>query len=1052
MCPTDSRPPSPQGPRHARGPATAVDGDNTHAGAAQARPQGSRTALHWRVSASFGLLCWLLCALAAADEVVRAEPAIATLKWSDRPLLQRDESTAMALLHDGRVLIIGGKAYGTSNSARRSEIVDPATLQFAAAGSLQYERRHAAVLTLSDGRVVVAGGAYAEFSLNLADRALAAAPEIWNPATAAWAPLDGIEIAADEAVLMDERDGTVVFVIIDAPPIVDGEAPRPLRIRALRWHLVDDRIEALPVPLRPREGGSLVTLLGNGRLLVAGGHRPWWMDTPVSCPACDAAASANPAHPPLLAAAIRCVDDVAALPGRIAMLAPVACVPMPTPACPPEGPRPELETAAADCGPPAEPERAIATSEVWDLRTGGVIETPAAPATLLGNVYGGISYPLHGGDRLVLTQQRPGGDEPLAPARFTSARWSRATGAWNLLPGFETSLFSLDLIETADGRLLRLDNRLDPGEPAWTPQPLPLPSTSARLLSIARNKIIALSTQAPFVAEYRHDSQGWEWLTRTYTDSDRVTSLGLPDGRLAVWGTLPTEQGQAIYRQLWQPTSDRWEVVRETLPAAAQKLDAALLANGDVLLLAHYEGDLAICQRWTPATDQRQDCGRLYYRESQPGNASGGYTPSAWSRVVLGSSTDGHLLLVHATDRAQVFDATSNRWQAVTLQATGELLLEGAPVTLRAPLFHYVDPATGAKGDASPAVLRYLKGRYGGYQVDALWDARRQHWAYVHAGTPQMGEQAAWLPDGCAIGVVDGHFQLFDPQRGKVSRLEPTPIDNAHLAVLADGTVTLVGEASAMPGRDPLFFQRRASCADFAGGLPVPAPAPAGAPDAQPVVAAPANSADRGSGRSLVAFRDHLAGSIAWLREHPGPLIFVLVVALLGWLQRRSLHSLRQRDRVIRVPAPAAIGLRVVFYGLAIMLALPLLLRLWSLHDEHGPTPAPSVERPCRYTGYWWASDPALPDGPRWRYYLGDDGELEAWRLAGNTAVQSVLRGRWQQQGEEMIWDDQTGDPTVLRILADVGKANGLLLEHPDGRRLQLRHAAPAFSQQACSA
>jgi len=964
--------------------------------------------------------CLILMALlffghALADQMPKP-PAVEPVATFERPLLQRDNSMDVVELADGKLLLFGGRAYGSAVSARRSEILDPTTLRFEAAGTLSVERRWSRALRLSDGRVVVAGGAYASFDLNRPDEAVSAPPEVWDPQRRDWSPLAGIEIGAREGVLMAERAGELVFLLIDESP-PDARAARALR--AFRWRLAEDRAQSLPPPPVTRTGG-VVTQLGDGRVLFLGGEA--WPDRSLAdCGDCAGGFA------PVTPAACRVA---AALSASLAGLPELGWRRGFGEAFWPPGP------SALDC------EIAVLPSELLEPWSGRIVQAAAAPPTLVERIHGGIGHPLANGDLLVLTQSRTPPDQP---AIVHAARWSPASDRWQLLPGFEIPAFAGwqgSLQEAADGSVIRLRNRWSPGDPAWTPMDRPLPGES-RLLKNAAGEVLAVASRAPFIARYDSENHAWAWAQAGYIDGDGTVSLGLPDGRLAVWTVLPLDGGRQIHVQWWDPHTDRWQWRREALPPNPRRLEAALLPTGEALLIAHYDHGRARCQRGNPGNTNGRECGSLGFDSASRRDPTGQNRPVA-DDVILTTAADGRLLLVQNQAEAQLFDVEANRWRRVALEATGQLLLEGAPVRTPRPYFWFADPASGKPVDASAAVLRQQRGEYGGYRAELLWDPRQQEWAQVSVGQPRLGNDALWLPDGCAIGRVDGRFRLYDPKQGRYGDLGPVPFPAGSLAVLPDGTVTLVASLTAYREREPTFFHRRARCSGFDGGEFMPLPPAKPTPAGPATAVTPAEPATPGRGQA----------ALAWLVAHPVVPLAVLLPALALILLRGLQRRLRDRDRRLQVPAPLAIGIRILFYGGVALLLIAPLLQYLALTDQAPATGIRSADRPCRYVGYWTAQDPEASDGTRWRYFLGDDGELEIWRLDANwVASESVLRGRWHHRDSHLHWQSDSASDSVQTnlILADVGQANGLLLQRPDGSLLRLHFKAPAFSTRACS-
>src|SRR5262249_43990599 len=82
----------------------------------------------------------------------------ATDCWSsiEGGMIEARSGATAALLSDGRVIIAGGERSGIGSSS--VEIFDPATGGFNSAGTLSSPRIHHAMAVLADGRVMIIGG------------------------------------------------------------------------------------------------------------------------------------------------------------------------------------------------------------------------------------------------------------------------------------------------------------------------------------------------------------------------------------------------------------------------------------------------------------------------------------------------------------------------------------------------------------------------------------------------------------------------------------------------------------------------------------------------------------------------------------------------------------------------------------------------------------------------------------------------------------------------------------------------------------------------------
>ena len=166
-----------------------------------------------------------------------------------------------ALLHNGEVLIVGGSTWlnGDGNTVYLSsaELYDPATGKFRSAGDMTTARNQPSVVTLQDGRVLIAGG-----SGKLAYGSLASA-EIYDPATGKFTATGS---------MTESRGIGVATLLQDGRVLITGGDDSMMGVQYADLYDPSTGKFTQTGPEAIDRFSHTSTLLADGRVLIAGGY------------------------------------------------------------------------------------------------------------------------------------------------------------------------------------------------------------------------------------------------------------------------------------------------------------------------------------------------------------------------------------------------------------------------------------------------------------------------------------------------------------------------------------------------------------------------------------------------------------------------------------------------------------------------------------------------------------------------------------------------------------------------------------------------------------
>jgi serpin B len=188
--------------------------------------------------------------------------------WSATGLLNTARfEPAAALLHDGTVLVAGGTYIDGSTDSRlaSAEIYDPESGEWTHTGDLSAARSGAQAVTLADGRVLVVGG-----DGDIEGSWPFASTEIYDPATGTWTAAGALALPRYDFSLVALPDGGAMIIggfagadSRDGPGWPATSTVERFDPRTGHWSDVGT--------MHTAAANRTVMVLGDGRVLVAGG-------------------------------------------------------------------------------------------------------------------------------------------------------------------------------------------------------------------------------------------------------------------------------------------------------------------------------------------------------------------------------------------------------------------------------------------------------------------------------------------------------------------------------------------------------------------------------------------------------------------------------------------------------------------------------------------------------------------------------------------------------------------------------------------------------------
>lgn len=188
------------------------------------------------------------------------DPKTGKFSLLPRPMLQPRLGAECVLLHDGRVLILGGISDYREGRTTRAEIFDPQRKRFYYGGTMHYKRKGFTATVLKNGNVLIAGGEDEEKNSDDLEA------EIYVPSKKKFYKIAKLNFPRTDSHAVLLPDGHVL--------VFDGIHTIWKAVQEMESFNPQTNTFDVIAKMNPSRSDDSVTFLKNARILITGGLHP----------------------------------------------------------------------------------------------------------------------------------------------------------------------------------------------------------------------------------------------------------------------------------------------------------------------------------------------------------------------------------------------------------------------------------------------------------------------------------------------------------------------------------------------------------------------------------------------------------------------------------------------------------------------------------------------------------------------------------------------------------------------------------------------------------